>query len=302
MHSRPNDRHWRSPSLALFGFLVLVGSAHAVGEPGAQFLKIPVGPKACAMGEAFVALADDPSAVYWNPAGLTRLPSFHLMGMHMSWLQEMSYQYLSSTLETAHGHFGIALAYSSSGDIPGRDEDFAETGEYSAFDAAVTLSYARRIAEPLSLGAGLKVIRQEIEEESATGFAADVGLLWEDLFIEGLDAGAVVQNVGPEIRFISEGDPLPLTFRAGVAYSIGPVTVTGDGHKPRFSEWRAHAGAEYLLHGLLSLRAGYKTRPETENAVTAGIGIHWDPIRVEYAYVPYSEINSTHAISITFGR
>lgn len=289
----------RTAAILLLLLVLLSSSAMAVGEPGAQFLKIPVGPKACAMGEAFVAMADDPSAVYWNPAGLTLQPAVRMMGMHASWFADMSYQYVSATIERGYGHFGIGLTYSSSGEMPGRNTEFAPTDDYSAYDACGALSYGRSVTTGIAVGGSLKLIQQKIEEESATGYAADLGALWELPWISGLRCGGAIYNVGPEITFIEAGDPLPLALRLGLAYVAGPVSASLDTHKPRHSEWRLHSGAQYVVKEVLAVRVGFKTRPEFDAALTAGAGVHWRRMWVEYAFVPYEELDDTHRFSFT---
>ena len=78
--------------------LLLASNAYTKGEAGAQFLKIGAGARACAMGEAFTGIADDPSAIYWNPAGLTQMNSAQIIAMQNFYLLDMSYQYLGMVL------------------------------------------------------------------------------------------------------------------------------------------------------------------------------------------------------------
>ena len=278
-----------------------ISDSFAIGEAGAQFLKIGVGSKACAMGEAFVALADDPSAIYWNPAGLSQIKSTQILGMHSFWLEDMSCQYLSSVFVTGYGNLGVAISYSSSGDIPGYNEDFQETGTYTAYDAAGTFAYANVFKDVISYGIGLKLIQQKIEEESATGFAVDLGLLHKMRAIEGLSIGLALQNLGPKIKFIEKAEPLPITLKGGLAYTRGAFTLVGDLNKPNDNDLRVNVGGEFVIAEILALRAGYETRSELDDTFTAGVGIGWKKIGIGYAYVPHKEVNDTHRISLKIG-
>ncbi|MCX6844501.1 MAG: PorV/PorQ family protein [candidate division WOR-3 bacterium] len=278
-----------TPVLGCLAALVLLGnSAFAVGETGAQFLKMGVGARACAMGEAFAAVADDASAIYWNPAGLRKLERTEVLGMQNFWLLDMSYQYVAAVVPSRLGTFGVAAAYSSSGKIP-RYEGFRKVGEYSAYDAAGTIGYANHVAR-LNYGASLKLIQQAIDTVSATGFAADLGLLYD---LGMLSAGVAVQNIGPSIKFIEKADPLPLNVKAGLAAKVGPVVLVVDANKARDNGFRLNVGAEGVVLGLLALRAGYNTA----NSFTAGGGVTWKMVSVDYAFVPYKEIDATHRIS-----
>ena len=277
----------------LVSLIVLFNAdAFAVGEAGAQFLKIGVGAKACAMGEAFVGLADDPSAIYWNPAGLTRMNTVEILGMQNFWLLDMSYQYIAVVLPTYFGSFGAAVAYSSSGKIP-KYENFQQVGDYKAYDASGTIAYANKLSKRFSFGIGTKIIQQKIEEEDTKGFAVDFGLLYVEL-IKGVNVGLAVQNLGPGIKFIEKEDPLPLNIKGGISYKIGSLTLTSDLNKPKDNDLHFNIGGEFLIKNILALRAGYNST----NSYTAGVGFTWRKLSVDYAYVPYEEIEDTHRISI----
>jgi hypothetical protein len=253
------------------------------------------------MGEAFVALADDPSAIYWNPSGISQIKSTQILGMHSFWLEDMSYQYLSSVFVTNHGNLGVAISYSSSGEMPKYNEDFQNEGTYTAYDAAGTVVYANVFKDVLSYGIGFKLIQQKIEEESATGFAADLGLLHKVRGIEGLSIGLTLQNLGPKIKFIEKAEPLPINIKGGLAYTRGAFTLVGDLNKPNDNDLRVNVGGEFVIAEILALRAGYETRSQLDDALTAGVGIGWRKIAVEYAYVPHKELNDTHRISLKIG-
>jgi hypothetical protein len=283
------------------GFVLLVlsavGNAYGVGECGAQFLKMGVGAKACAMGEAFAAVADDASAIYWNPAGLTQLDRIDVLVMQNFWLLDMSYQYAAVAVPTPIGAFGLTGAYSSSGTIP-RYEEFRKTGEYSAYDAAGTVAYAGKVPGlgfgDLSFGIGAKYLQQQIDTFQARGFAGDVGLLYKaPVPIVDLKVGLAVQNIGAGIKFIERADPLPLNIKAGLGVRFGPVTLAADVNKPRDNELSFGTGGELSFLDYLFLRGGYNTA----HSWSAGLGVMWKMVSIDYAFVPYKEIDATHRIS-----
>jgi len=277
--------------------LSFCGRALAIGECGAQFLKMGVGARACAMGEAFVAVADDASAIYWNPAGLKQLAKVEVLAMQNFWLLDMSYQYAAAAVPLRFGAFGVAATYSSSGTIP-RYEEFRKVGEYSAYDAAGTAAYAGKVPGfgfgVLDFGLALKYVQQQIDSFQARGFAGDLGLLYKaPLPMVDLKVGLAVQNVGPGIKFIEQADPLPLNVKAGLAARVGPLTLAVDANKPRDNDLRLNIGAEGVILDVLALRAGYNTA----NSFTAGGGVTWKMVSIDYAFVPYKEIDATHRIS-----
>jgi hypothetical protein len=272
--------------------LIFAARVHAVGETGAQFLKIGVGPRACAMGEAYAAVADDPTALFWNVAGLKQAKGIQLLGQQNFWFMDMSYQYVAGSFSTPFGGLGVGLAYSSSGKIP-KYEDFERIGEYSAYDAAATLGYANSIAF-LSYGISLKAIRQSIDSVNATGFAGDVGLIITPPIVSFVKAGIAVQNIGPGVKFISQADPMPLNIKGGVAVKLGPVLVAADVNKPIDNSLRVNAGAEVAIKNTLFLRGGYNTA----NSFSAGVGLKFLNLAIDYAFTPYKDINPSHRISL----
>lgn len=317
---------------AMAATLVVFSVAHGTGDCGAQFLKMGVGARACAMGEAFTGVADDPSALFWNQAGLSQLNRVGVLAMQNFWLLDMSYQYLAFAVPSAIGTFGVSAAYSSSGTIPGY-ENFQETVEYTAYDAAATLSYGRNIvrigAGSLGLGLGGRVIQQAIENEAALGFAGDLGILYtsggsavehnaSDYRTPGrqypgemepptsgrrdqgsagrrvlFNVGLAVRNVGPGTRFIEQADPLPLNVSLGASGRIGPVLLAADAGKYLDSKVRVGVGAEVTLFEVLALRAGYNTA----NSFSAGGGITWGAVTIDYSFTPYEHLNPSNRIS-----
>jgi hypothetical protein len=222
------------------------------------------------------------------------MDSVEITAMQNFWLLDMSYQYLAGTFPSHFGSFGAAIAYSSSGDIP-KYVDFKKEGEYSAYDMAVSVAYAKNIGEVLFGGMSLKVIQQKIEEEKATGFAVDMGLLYKTDFIQGMKFGFAVQNLGTKIKFIEKEEPLPLNVKGGIAYNTGSLTLAGDLNKPRDNDLRVNIGAECVIREILALRAGYNSA----NSYSAGLGLTWRKLSFDYAFVPYKDTDNSHRISIS---
>jgi hypothetical protein len=263
------------------------------GITGAQFLQIAVGPRACAMGEAYTAVADDPSAVYWNPAGITQISSLDFMFSQNFWLLDMSMQHFSGVLPTHMGNVGVGLCYSSSGEIP-QIEDFLKTGTYTAYDAALNLCFARQIVKAVSIGINAKYILSQIEKVNTSTFAMDLGLLYDVAGLPGLHMGLNLQNIGPGLKFISQTDPLPLCMRLGTAYRRENLTVAAALNKYVEGENDIGLGAEYVLMKILALRIGYNTR----NSLSGGFGLEFTKLDLDYAVVQFRDIDFSHVISL----
>ncbi len=112
--------------------LSCVGYASDVGITAANFLKIGIGARATAMGGAFTGLADDATALYWNPAGLTQIEGRKFSATYSSWFAGINRGYITYVLPTLGGVTAVGFNYVSMGEMEGRDEESNPTGNFGA--------------------------------------------------------------------------------------------------------------------------------------------------------------------------
>lgn len=277
------------------------------GTAGAQFLKIGAGARAVGMGEAFSGIADDVSSIYWNPAGLSNLEKPVLEAMYSEWFQGMNYQFMAFAYPSSVGTFGMSLSGFNVSNIEKRTEDTAEPlAEFGAQDAAYSIAYGRKVIENVSAGVNVKIIRQQIDDESAASFGADIGAFYKTP-VDKLTCGLVVQNIGSEVKFIDEGDPLPVKIKLGFGYRLlaDKLTVGLDVNAPNDNLLYASAGAEYtskIIYDLSgSVRAGYKTGQETGgniDGLATGAGLGYKNFNLNFAWVPYGDLGNTFRYSL----
>lgn len=294
-------------SIILVGGMLLIGSvsfAKDKGETGAAFLKIGVGAKAGAMGEAYTGLADDVTATYWNPAGLAQLEERQALFMYhtpMTNVDDLSYNYLNIAIPNEIGVIGISIYYFDYGEMDEhRDDDGLVDGRWDASDISAAFSIGRQIKENLAVGGTFKGIRGKIADKKANSAAVDLGLLY-DTNTPGLTLGAVIKNIGSKIKYEKQSDNLPLALKCGLGYhySTAPVTLVCDVTLPNDNNAYIGFGAEYLVKEIFALRAGYKSGPQDEGSgLTAGFGLKYSAITFDYAYQPYDELGNSHYVSI----
>jgi len=289
-------------ALATFG----VGRAFAsTGEAGFAFLKIGVGARAMGMGSAYVAIADDPTALHWNPAGLAAgHEGIHVTAMHNEWIEDFRQEYAAATLPIGPGTFGASFTGFYTSELERRDDVGNLTGHFGYNDIAATFGYGATVATGLDAGLSGRYIRELIADESASTFALDVGGKYK-VRETGLSLGAAVQNVGGKGKFIAESFPLPLTIRAGAAFKRPLAKLQGTGlltteyRKARGEDGKFHVGGEYAYHDWLAFRAGAKFGYDDQD-VSFGLGIARGNIRFDYALLPIgSNLGSSHLFSIT---
>jgi long-subunit fatty acid transport protein len=309
------------------------------GTSAAPFLSIQQGARATAMGSAFVALASDPSALFWNPAGIARLDGIQVMFDHTLWIADINYNYFAVSFDI--GDIGAVGASVTSSAIDEMNvTTVAEpngTGQiFKVQDVAASLAVALNLTENFSIGFNPKFISQSIWDASATAFAIDMGILYRTPF-EGFTIGMAMQNFGPKMKMDgqsllvlydanieSSGNngripanletdewALPLYFRFGVAWT----PVLGDMHKlnieadavvPSDNYQSVNLGAEYIFNDMFAVRAGYKSLflDESEESFTLGAGVQHRfvgnlGIKVDYAYQDFGRLANVQKFTVS---
>jgi len=305
----------RNGIVALSLFLVPSLSQASSGTEGASFLDIPVGAGPAALGSAYTAMATDAYAPTWNPAGLGRLTGTEVAAQHLSYLDSMNYEYLSFVhplnapgSEIKRG-IGFSMQYLGSGDINRTDIDSSGNpvnggnpiGTYSSHYASYNASYGQSLTDKLAVGLTGKLINAKIDDVSANAYAADLGALYQAH--EKVQLGATLVNMGTQLKFINEGDSLPMAFKAGAAYRPDRRTlVTVEGALPKNGLASFHTGGEWRPMEIVSLRAGYRT--DTLKGLSplagfsTGLGLHVWGQEFAYAWTPYGDLGDTQYFSL----
>ncbi|MBU1487141.1 PorV/PorQ family protein [bacterium] len=277
-----------------------------VGTSAASFLKIGIGARATGMGEAACAVADDPTAIYWNPAGLAGIRSKQLTYGHNIYLNETTAGFIGLVHPFKDFSLGLGIDYLKLGEAE-KTTELKPTGTGEKFsvedDMAIFLSLSRRMREGLFVGMNLKYIRQKIEDESATGFGADLGVLY---LPSKLRLGITVQNIGPKLKFIEKDFSLPLNLKAGIAYPYKNFLFALDANKPADNRMSFSLGIESYWARVLALRLGYRIGPDdklkaltnTPVGLSAGVGFKFKTFQLDAAYVPYGDLGDAYRVSL----
>ena len=285
------------------------------GSTGANFLKLGVGARPVGMGEAFCGVADDLNSLYWNPAGLNSIKDKkEVTFMHNIWFEGINYSYLAYGQRMKDfGVLGGSFSFVGYGNIPRTKEDNAgdyagEDGSFTASDISFNISYAEKIMGECDLGVGLNIISSKIENYSAFAFYFNIGLLYQVKKVKGLSLGFAIQNLGTSLKFIEKDSPLPLNFKFGAGYKVysdknNSILTALDVNVPIDNKINLNIGGEYWFKDMLAVRIGYKTLIVSElgglAGLSAGLGFKWQDYNLDYAFVPYGDLGSTHRISIS---
>lgn len=295
---------------ALTGILILLlPAASRAGEPGsagASFLRIGVGARASAMGDAYVAVAEDASSIYWNPGAMAAVLGTNATLVHVEYFSTMRLEQAAVTHETAWGTLGFMFTGLFMDDME-RYEDTPSAvplGTFGAYDIAFAAAFARYIVPNVALGVSLKPVYQRIDELSASGFGVDAGV-YHTARIRGVKLAAVVGNLGTTMKFDSEPFDLPAYAKVGASWEReiaaieGRVLATLDAMFPNDDDTRVHVGAEYSYRRLLALRGGYKAGYDTQGG-TFGFGVNYRELSFDYAFLPSEKLGDNHRFGLGF--
>ena len=274
---------------------VLPASSLAQGTSGSQFLGVGIGARAAGMGGAYVSVAEDGTALHWNPGCLSQVNGHRLTLSHVSWLSDATYQYASYAAPLGRdAAFGIALEQGSvSWDNTGE-------GSFEAGDFAGIAGYGRRLSPALGVGGGLKFLSSSLGDQSASSFALDLGTVYR--VSDAVRVGAAVRNLGPGLTFDTEADPLPATMTVGGSYAWRGLLLSADLEKANDLGATPRIGAEYSPVPQLALRGGWVGGDETAlSGMTGGVGVNWkEQWALDYAYRS-SDLGATHQFALSTG-
>ena len=306
-------------ALGLAGLLIpgWVGAANIfekVGTFDGQFLKISVGARATAMGGAFVGVADDASAVYWNAAGIARIdPEKSEISLnHANWPADLSFDQISYVFHMRMIPGAFALHARSLTMQPMKETTaYQPEGTGNEFDAGMLslgLTYARSFTDKFSAGVTGNFIHEGLAEFNQQTMAFDIGTLY-DVGTLGMRIGMSISNIGSQVTFIDRAARLPSIFRVGTSAVLmqrADQKLVGSlefSHPPDNSE-RLNMGAEYSFHKYLFLRGGYNFNYDSEG-IAGGVGFHM-PVSVagmadvDYAFTDMKDLGAAHRFSLTF--
>ncbi|MBN8546449.1 MAG: PorV/PorQ family protein [Ignavibacteria bacterium] len=305
-----------------------------LGTSGAQFLQIPLGARQAAMGGASIALTDDASSIFWNPAGLSSVSNvdFHFTNLNWFGLFDLNAAAGAYKLGGDAGVLGVHFISFSTGKIEITTEKKPNgTGRfYDAQDIALGLTYSRAITDRFRTGITVKYVSQRIWNETATGIAFDIGTQYT-LDFQNLTIAMSMTNFGPDMRFDgpdlnvtylrdeniplsrlapaklgTEDFSLPLHFQVGIAMDIFKIDFVKmraalDVTHPNDNLERVNFGTEISVFDRVFLRGGYRYNYDDEK-ITFGAGANLplgeSVVSFDYAYSIYDILPNVQRISV----
>lgn len=295
-------------------YILLLTAGLSSAQSTFEFLKLDTSPRAASLAGSYVANADDPNVIFYNPAGIYALEGKPISFSYFKHLLDINTASVSYSQEfEGLGRFGAAVIYMNYGSFTEADNFGNKTGEFSASDLAVMVGYAGRLDNNFYYGANLKFIYSGIQDYYSTGLAADLGVqyLWVE---QGWKFGLSALNIGSQIAaYFNKFEQLPLDIRLGFSKKLQHMPFEFffsfnrlNEEEDRFS--KITAGGEFRLSSVIRLRFGYnsESRKELKVGTTAGLagfnfglGIYTKGYQIDYALSSLGAIGEMHRFGVS---
>ena len=324
--------------LLILTAMMIVSAQTKVGTSAAPFLGIAVGPRGVALGGAYVAVANDASALYYNPGAISQPGYSQVLVSHTDWLVDTKFDWVGVMLNLGDGSaLGVNVTQLNYGEEMLTTETNQNGGDatWTAADLAVGITYARNLTDKFSIGGTAKYIQMKIWHETASSMAVDVGLKYKTDF-NGLTIGMSISNFGADMRldgkdlynnfdskptesgnnativaqYKTEDRPLPLLFRAGISIDAFKTEemrfmVAADALRPSDSAEMLNVGSELSWRDMIFVRGGLKSLflPDREETFTAGAGAKYELtganlISFDFSYQEFGKFGGIKTLAI----
>ncbi len=296
-----------------------------------QFLKIGVGARGVGMGESFVAIANDVSALYWNPAGIVQFQENQAMVAHTEYVVDIRHEFLGIAYHlSSYDAVGLSVTslHTDDMEVTTETQPFG-TGRYFSFgDIAIAGTYSRKMTDQFSFGVTIRYVEETLDMLKMRGVMADLGTYYwtgigssrfavvvSNFGGDVAPSGELTQYSGQTVNSFQSFSP-PTMFKIG--FALEPyeaeqqkITTSIELNHPNDNAENIHLGVEYNWANQLWMRAGIKRTigekllgadDSGSNDVTLGMGIAapvgTTRLQFDYAFANFNALGSVHRFSV----
>ena len=287
-------------AIAMLSFPALFAQEGAAGMPGA-YLHMGIGARGQALGNAYTAMAQDGSALFWNPAGLANQNPFQIYFMHSKLFMNTSLDYVAATAPTrSYGNFGLGLIALNSGEFDQRNELNEEIGNFNLSDMAFLASWSTVAFQDIAIGINYKLVTQKMLDYSGMGHGFDIGLRKQ--LSPWLTTGLMLVNaLAPSMTLAEESQSFARQLRVGAVAKLFEDKMSVSTEISKILGWDKTAlniGVEYQVMPMIALRGGVNN-----SQITMGLGLSLNQFGMDYSNKNTSELgtNQVFALNYSFG-
>ena len=303
-------------------FLTSVKSSWLLAQSGGlQLLGIGAEPISLSLSETVTGRGNGSASIFSNPANLAFDEQASVTASHTFWIQNSGNSHASVNIPGSRGTVALGVLTSSIGDIQTYSEPGMPAGNFDVNYYSFAGSYALRVG-PVSAGITMMYLYEQLYQLSASGYGVNAGL--SARFLDNrVRIGTALLNAGRMEILAETRSPLPTKLKSGIWSDLAQFSISGSNQIPvlislgvdysiPLDEDGASDGAtnlndpwlssavEITISDMLILRAGIRTG-ETKRRFSSGIGVNFDSIQFNYAFVPFETgFGLTHALSLVY--
>jgi hypothetical protein len=286
-----------APLLPLLALPATAAAQSQTGGTPGEWLSQYRSARTLGLGGAYVAGADDPLGVLWNPAGLSTMDQNEVRFEHGQLFESATLSSISFAVPGSRlPSLGVMAVALRSGDLQRTNDMNDDLGTFKNGETAYFLTASKAVSPRLAFGANLKMVQRTVEDFSAGGFGVDLGVTFEAT--PTLRIGASVVNLGgPNHTLDAVEETYPVLARLGAAATLfeGRGLVAAQVDQSSGLGVRFHAGGEYWIQPILAVRAGYD-----HAAASGGFGYRFHPqYQLDYGVSDHT-LGLTHRVGLSY--
>lgn len=297
----------------LFFLNMTLMASPSSGTAGYEFLRTHIGARPSAMAGAFISIPGDIHAIYFNPAGLAPISGRMATATYLNHVLDFQSGFVAYTQPIKNiGQIAVGIDYMNYGDFDETDVAGNKLGNFGAGSFAITSSLGRSINEDLMVGVSAKVIYFSIVEYNSTALALDLGAIYKVPFIEDMNIGLGVFNLGQAMTaFMDHKDPLPLNFVLGFSKKLAhlPLVYSVTANKYIDDDIQFNVGGEFTLAEGVFLRVGYNSLGRDLKigadgdqfaGISMGLGFQWNQMQFDYGLSSFGAIGYLNRATFSY--
>lgn len=312
--------------------LLFAGTASAkmatefhLGTTAFQFVKLPVSARGIALGNAYSALVDDSTALYWNPAALAGLKGLDVQLMYSSYFVDTNYQFMSIGLPVKikqqdnivdYGTFGLGIKYVNYGEFEytyptGYTSEPDEDGDtFTCYDYQLIFGYGKQLTDSFRFGFTINYLYEKLEEYEADAYSFDLGFTYQNPdFMKNVRLSFTAGNMGSNIQYYEKRWEMPVIARYGMFWKFletqnkfHQATTILEFVQYNDAALKSSVGIEYVMNQIFVLRTGYQAGYDAYDNITAGLGLYipmgGSKLNLDLAYAPSAELGGVFRAQI----
>lgn len=293
-----------------------------------SFLRNDASARAAALGGAFMAIHDDPAAVFYNPAAIGSADAHQVQATFFKHALDINSGFLvynnslkslgvQSNNALSQGSVAFSANYVNYGQFLRTDRNGISSGTtFGGGDLALALTYANQLDSNWFYGVSLKYINSQLEGFSAGALAVDAGMLYR-IPKANVNIGVSVLHAGTQVATINGiAERLPVDVRIGVNHRLRGLPLLINASFARLADSTAtlperflnfQVGGEFYFGQAVRVRIGYDNQRRRELApdaqprftgFNAGVGLALQTLNVDYALSAIGMAGMVHRISL----